>query len=86
MIKIVAAIIYMQAHSFYPTVLHVKHNQTITWTNESNQRHNVVIDGKTSPWIEPGQSYKYKLVKPGTYKYYCVPHRAMGMAGTIIVD
>ena len=25
-------------------------------------------------------------VPPGTYKYYCIPHEAMGMKGTLIVE
>ena len=25
-------------------------------------------------------------VPPGTYKYYCIPHQAMGMKGTLVIE
>jgi plastocyanin len=36
--------------------------------------------------IESGASYTMKLVVPGTYKYFCKPHEAMGHVGTVIVE
>jgi plastocyanin len=40
-------------------------------------------DLKTSP----GDTFtvSFRNVKPGKYPYYCVPHRAVGMTGVIIV-
>jgi plastocyanin len=35
--------------------------------------------------IEAGQQYSHTFMAPGTYKYFCVPHEADGMVGTIIV-
>jgi plastocyanin len=36
--------------------------------------------------IAPGGSYRHTFTVPGTYKYICVPHRAFGMAGEVIVQ
>ena len=35
--------------------------------------------------VEAGQQYSHTFTAPGTYKYFCVPHEADGMVGTIIV-
>ncbi len=36
--------------------------------------------------IEGGATFSMKLVVPGTYKYFCKPHEAMGHVGTVIVE
>jgi plastocyanin len=36
--------------------------------------------------IDPGENYEATFDVPGTYKYYCIPHRAQGMEGTVIVQ
>lgn len=38
--------------------------------------------------VNPNQTYTMSFagVKPGTYHYYCVPHLAAGMIGTIVVQ
>lgn len=35
--------------------------------------------------IRPGQTFEYHFITPGTYKYICEPHEAMGMMGQIEV-
>ena len=35
--------------------------------------------------VEPGKQYSQVFTVPGTYKYFCVPHEAGGMVGTIVV-
>jgi plastocyanin len=35
--------------------------------------------------VEPGKQYSQTFTVPGTYKYFCVPHEAGGMVGTIVV-
>jgi plastocyanin len=36
--------------------------------------------------IAPGGSYRHTFTVPGTYKYICVPHAALGMVGQVIVQ
>src|SRR5437763_5781008 len=50
------------------------------------------MDDKTSPLtgdlkMNAGDSFtvSFAKIKPGTYPYYCTPHRAVGMTGVIIV-
>jgi plastocyanin len=41
------------------------------------------------PWdsgnLNPGQTFSHTFDVPGTYKYFCQPHEAAGMLGTINV-
>ena len=41
------------------------------------------------PWdsgnIDPGKMFQHSFDTPGTYKYFCSPHEAAGMVGTITV-
>ena len=36
--------------------------------------------------VQSGQSYVHTFEMPGTHGYYCVPHEAAGMVGTIVVE
>lgn len=35
--------------------------------------------------IEPGGEYRVSLDRPGTYRYFCIPHEGEGMKATIEV-
>lgn len=35
--------------------------------------------------IREGDTYEVTLNAPGTYRYFCIPHEAQGMTGTITV-
>ncbi|WP_254832147.1 plastocyanin/azurin family copper-binding protein [Haloglomus salinum] len=35
--------------------------------------------------IQPGETYSHTFEVPGEYQYYCIPHEAAGMKGTIVV-
>jgi plastocyanin len=35
--------------------------------------------------VQSGQSYVHTFETPGTHDYYCVPHEAAGMVGTVVV-
>ncbi len=36
--------------------------------------------------IATGGSYEVTFDQPGTYEYFCIPHEADGMKGTIVVE
>ena len=42
-----------------------------------------VIDAEL---MDPGDVFEWTFEEPGTYRYYCIPHRADGMEGTIVVE
>lgn len=76
----------LQNIAFNPSTTTAKVGQTITWTNRDTVSHNVTA--KTggsfhSPTLGQGQTYSYKLTKPGTITYVCTIHP--GMQATINV-
>lgn len=36
--------------------------------------------------MDPGQTFEHTFETPGTYRYFCIPHEAVGMRGTVIVE
>jgi plastocyanin len=38
-----------------------------------------------SGMIAPGQTFQHTFEAPGTYHYFCIPHEATGMVGTVTV-
>jgi plastocyanin len=36
--------------------------------------------------IDGGSSWRHTFTVPGTYRYFCIPHEAAGMLGTVIVE
>jgi plastocyanin len=49
----------------------------------------VSLPGGVQPWgsvdIDGGQTFSHTFDVPGTYRYICIPHEALGMLGTITV-
>jgi plastocyanin len=43
-------------------------------------------DGVGATLIQPDDSFELTLDKPGTYRYFCIPHEAQNMKGTITVE
>lgn len=84
---------------FQPKTLTVKKGDVVRWTMaESGIPHNVSFsqgDGNPAGFTPPadsplytnaGETYELKIdMAPGTYNYVCVPHKMMGMTGTITV-
>jgi plastocyanin len=62
---------------------------TIKLTNDSAIPHDIVVEGHedaASELIADGKSTETTVtLEPGTYTYYCTPHKAAGMVGTLTV-
>lgn len=80
---------------FEPAQLEISVGDTVTWINDSNVYHNVkslqkdipatAVSLKSPGLRKKGDKWSYTFAVTGKYDYFCVPHRAMGMVGTIIV-
>jgi halocyanin-like protein len=75
--------------SFAPPAVAVSSDTTIVWewTGQGGQ-HNVAADGgefESETTSESGHTFEQTL-DPGTYKYVCTPHEAVGMKGAIVVE
>lgn len=86
--KPVTRVILMKGMKFIPSSITVSVGDTVIWMNDSGGQHNVVAnDGSfKSSMLEKGESYALVFEKKGQFKYYCQPHRIMGMKGKIEVE
>ncbi len=81
---------------FQPSEVTVKQGDTVKWLNNKFPPHNIVFEGSGAIasksheqlMFSPGESYEVSFsdVEPGTYTYYCAPHRGAGMVGKITVE
>ncbi|MCT9096562.1 plastocyanin/azurin family copper-binding protein [Haloarchaeobius sp. HME9146] len=82
---------------FVPEEITVSTGDTITWEWGSDN-HNIVVESQPdeADWpgteggetkvYDDGYTYEYTFEVPGTYEYYCSPHRNVGMVGTVVVE
>jgi len=83
---------------FVPDEVKISAGDSVTWIGNKGMPHNVVFDEENVPdgtaldkinhedmIGEEGEKVTSKFDKPGTYAYYCEPHRGAGMNGTVIV-
>ncbi len=85
---------------FDPIGLYVEPGDTVKWVIEGNTPHsatsyskgnpsasNTLIPKGAKPWdsgvIDSG-SFSYTFKTKGTYDYYCIPHKTLGMVGRIV--
>ncbi|OAB61520.1 plastocyanin [Leptolyngbya valderiana BDU 20041] len=88
--------------AFQPKTLKVSPGDTVKWEINKLPPHNVVFDTSSAPdsglaqklshdklAYAPGDGYEETIpedAKPGTYSYYCTPHRGAGMVGELIIE
>ena len=80
-------------NTFRPGEQTVAAGTEIVWKNGGHNGHNVVsVDGEDDWGVDadqfaPGDEYRHRFTKPGTYDYYCSLHgtTTAGMVGTIVV-
>ncbi|MGB5900924.1 MAG: plastocyanin [Geitlerinemataceae cyanobacterium] len=77
--------------AFDPPTVTVKSGDTIKWVNNKLSPHNVVVEGHPelshkALAFSPGESFEVTFDSPGTYNYYCEPHRGAGMNGKVVVE
>ena len=78
------------ALAYAPAAVRVAAGTTVTWewTGEGGQ-HNVVDEGdafKSALVTEAGHSFTHTFETAGTFKYYCTPHKGLGMKGVVAVE
>ncbi|WP_158059235.1 halocyanin domain-containing protein [Halorussus halophilus] len=78
------------AFGFGPAALEVASGTKVVWkwTGEGGA-HNVVTDSgefESEMKSEAGYTFSHTFESSGTYKYYCEPHKTMGMKGAIVVE
>jgi plastocyanin len=78
----------MSSSVFNPLSITVSRGTTITWRNDDGYAHTSTSDstGWDTGNIQAGASATTAFNTPGTFRYHCTYHRAMGMVGTIVVQ
>jgi plastocyanin len=76
--------------AFSAPTLTIARGATVRWRNTTGSFHTVTPDGHQA-FVErqtntQGQAFETRFDTPGRYRYYCVPHRALGMTGEIVVN
>jgi len=72
--------------AFYePDPIRARIGQTITWTNRDTDPHDITAENGAfdSGPVASGGTFRWKALRPGTYRYFCTLHPEMH--GTIIV-
>jgi halocyanin-like protein len=78
------------AFAFDPPAIHVDPGTTVVWEWTGNGgTHNVVeLDesfASGDPVEDAGTTFERTFEEQGMYKYYCSPHRSLGMKGAVVV-
>jgi plastocyanin len=78
---------------FSPQTVTVQAGDTVVWVNTSRSTHTVTSEqvpagaaSFDSGSLGPNTQFSQTFTVPGEYRYYCAPHREMGMVGTVVVQ
>ena len=77
------------AFAFSPPAVKVDPGTTVVWEwTGAGGQHNVVDDGgsfESDLFQEEGTTYEQTFEEVGVVRYYCSPHRGVGMKGVVVV-
>lgn len=82
-------LVRMVNFAFQPSRLTNNVGDTVVWTNTTTTGHNVVSTDSAwdpSPLFTRPDTFSVTFTQPGTYNYFCSPHRSFGMTGAIVVQ
>ncbi|MCI4626979.1 MAG: plastocyanin/azurin family copper-binding protein [Candidatus Magnetoovum sp. WYHC-5] len=87
----VIPVVIMKNYVFEQQNITIKAGETVRWLNLEGS-HTTTSGTSCTPdgvwnsgYLQVGQTYDVTFDTPGTYSYYCTPHCAMGMTGTVTV-
>ncbi|WP_255151786.1 halocyanin domain-containing protein [Halorarius halobius] len=73
------------AFGFGPPVVRVDPGTTVRWTWTQGSHNVVAKDGRFESPMQSEGSFERTFETAGVAKYYCAPHKAMGMKGAVVV-
>jgi LPXTG-motif cell wall-anchored protein len=71
------------AYRFAPRSITVASGDTVIWTNDGTDPHDVTGDGLSSGTLSSGQDYSHKFNSPGSFNYICTIHPFMKGSVTV---
>lgn len=85
-------VVVVSGTSFTPADVTIAPGETVRWLVYDGS-HTVTPDDPAQPgaWagtdlLNPTQRFEHTFTTAGTYDYHCVPHRSLGMTGTVTVQ
>jgi plastocyanin len=79
----------MEDNFFDPANITVEPGTTVTWVQSGSNPHTTTsYDGLWDSGMIGGGSggtFSFTFDEPGTYEYFCIPHEALGMVGSVTV-
>jgi len=76
-------------YRFDPVVVTIDAGAEVVWEWAGEAPHTIThVDGEFDSGLidGKGETWSYTFDEPGSYMYYCAPHRALGELGAIIVE
>jgi LPXTG-motif cell wall-anchored protein len=74
------------AYRFSPSSLTVNTGDTVNWTNNGADPHDVTGSGLSSGTLNPGQGYSYTFDSAGDFSYICSLHPFMKGSVTVLAS
>jgi plastocyanin len=83
------AVIVVGDFAFSAPTVTIDRGESVRWRSTTSTFHTVTPDGHQAfterQMNAPGQTLEVRFDAPGRYRYFCEPHRALGMTGEVVV-
>jgi halocyanin-like protein len=78
------------AFAYDPPAIRIDRGTTVTWewTGDGGGHDVVAVDGTFESELASaaGTTFTHTFDEAGTHRYYCTPHRSLGMKGAVVVE
>jgi plastocyanin len=73
-------------YSFGPKTVTISKGDKVVWRNKAGSHTVTFNNGSFDKSISGDDRVSRKFNNRGTYRYYCRPHKALGMKGKVVVE
>lgn len=84
------AVVVIRDFAFSAPTLTIDRGTSVRWRTSTGTFHTVTPDGHQTfaarQMNASGETFDVRFDAPGRYRYYCEPHRALGMMGEVVVQ
>jgi len=84
------AVVVIRDFAFTAPTITIDRGKSVRWRTSTGTFHTITPDGHQA-FVErqmnaSGETFEVRFDTPGRYRYYCEPHRALGMTGEVVVQ
>ena len=83
-------VIVIRDFAFSTPTITIDRGASVRWRSSTGTFHTVTPDGHQAftarQMSASGQTFEVRFDTPGRYRYYCEPHRSLGMTGEVVVQ